>query len=307
MTCATGYEQIADTTIEATCPTDGAAFVLAGCEADAACSTATLPSGYKAATGTPSCAGTCDFPADLAACGVENACTATTADAIAALGYVAGGTATGTTVTALGTVTCAAGYTGTPAVTCPTDGEAFVFAGCEAKTVAQYCTDAKDTDADEDTNLDNFECDTETYVLTDVAEACTVTAGSGTCALTAATTYQTLQYMEGGVTPATVNHCTATAGTANACTEMATTSVAADKTACEAVTALDTNAACVAVQKAAGGGAACTYNEPPTTCAYTIVEADCPDAADPAAEDKTSGVSAVAPLAAVAALVAVLA
>merc|ERR1711871_799531 len=134
---------------------------------------------------------------------------ATTANAIAALGYAVGDTATGTTVTALGAVTCAAGYTQAdasvaPSAACATAGGNFTFTGCEAKTVEQWCTDAKDTDADTDSDLDNFECGTDTYALTDAAETCTVAAdtdgntGTGTCAAsTPATAYRTLSYLTG--------------------------------------------------------------------------------------------------------------
>eukprot|EP01043_Picozoa_sp_COSAG02_P005640 COSAG02_NODE_154_length_33067_cov_38.282092_9_plen_685_part_00 len=198
-----------------TCDSDGGPFGFSGCSPRATCgSSSPCPAGYSDNDGasTTLCVGaTCDLDtSDLTTCCSENTCTPPQSSVPE--GYTVSASA-GTTVSSLGIVECSPyGYAGTAIVTCETEGGSFTFDGCSVKTTAQYCTDAADTDNDDDSMLDNFVCDADTFALPMVIEECTPSTGTGTCIVTTpATEYELLSYVAHGVPSwAAARHCTAT-------------------------------------------------------------------------------------------------
>jgi hypothetical protein len=146
-TCDGGYSGSSTTNTAATCTdTDGCSGV--DCGTGATCTDIGAPGiGYMCTCDTGytggdtfDAAAVCTADANPPPPDTDDTCVAMTAPAITALGYAVAGTSTGTTVTALGAVTCAPGYTATVAGTAPSvscSGTAvngypseFTFTGC---------------------------------------------------------------------------------------------------------------------------------------------------------------------------------
>jgi len=242
----------------------------------------------KANPATIDCAGaTCDAVTDLAACFDAIACTVTGAADPTGYDVTQGGA--NAPAIAVG-ATCAAGYVGTPVVTCATAGGSAEITGCTAKVVTEYCADAADTD-DELSALDTYTCAEDSFALPDVEVTCAkASASTGTCTRTTLqpTPYQILEIWM-TEDPAALgvpfaddgSMCTATDGTAATCTG----NDDGTGTACE----LNADSSACAVD-----GGDCVYSPTAVTCTVTVSETDCPPVAT---EDKAASARSAAPFA----------
>ena len=137
---ATHVRTETETPPTAACTVGGGPFVLAGCSARAACSTIACPDNYHRDSSRASelCAGlACDATLDRDTCCASNECRAGSGDPSP---MYSAANANGTTVPALGAVTCTTGHMSTagtaPAAACPGDSGDFEFSGCEARSAS---------------------------------------------------------------------------------------------------------------------------------------------------------------------------
>ena len=146
--------------VSTACDTDGGDFAdLTGCAPAGTCADATCPTGYKADASAAStvCASTvCDMSAgsaELDTCCDENVCT----EGAAPEGYTAA-TASGTTVSGLGDVACAATHSGTAVATCATDAGDFAYTGCAEKAACSTISSSCPTGRKQSTATDAALC-----------------------------------------------------------------------------------------------------------------------------------------------------